>query len=33
MIIKRILNDDFDGFWKMNSNRFPESFCEILKEQ
>jgi hypothetical protein len=31
-IIKRILKDHFDGFWKMQSNRFPESFREDIKE-
>jgi hypothetical protein len=31
-IIKRILKDHFDGFWKMNLNRFPESFREDIKE-
>ncbi|CRK84783.1 hypothetical protein [Neobacillus massiliamazoniensis] len=31
-IIKRILKDHFDGFWKMHSDRFPESYREDIKE-
>lgn len=31
-IIKRILKDHFDGFWKMHSGLFPESFREDIKE-
>jgi hypothetical protein len=30
--IKRILKDHFDGYWKMHSDLFPESFREDIKE-
>ncbi|MCO7127380.1 transposase zinc-binding domain-containing protein [Sporolactobacillus shoreicorticis] len=31
-IIKRILKDHFDGFWKFHSDLFPESYREDIKE-
>lgn len=31
-VIKRILKDHFDGFWKMHSGVFPESYREDIKE-
>lgn len=31
-IIKRILKDHFDGYWKMHSDLFPESYREDIKE-
>jgi len=30
--IKRILKDHFDGYWKMHSDLFPESYREDIKE-
>ncbi|MBO0961655.1 transposase zinc-binding domain-containing protein [Neobacillus sp. MM2021_6] len=31
-VIKRILNDHFDGYWRMNSYLFPVSYREDIKE-
>ncbi|MBM7587274.1 hypothetical protein JOC86_003847 [Bacillus pakistanensis] len=31
-IIKCILKDHFDGFWKLNEARFSESYQHDLKE-
>ncbi|MCQ6282150.1 transposase zinc-binding domain-containing protein [Bacillus sp. EB600] len=31
-VIKQILKDHFDGFWRMQSDRFPESYREDIKE-
>ena len=31
-VIKRILKEHFDGFWKMNEGRFPETYRDDIKE-
>ncbi|WP_180955744.1 IS91 family transposase [Bacillus sp. V33-4] len=31
-LIKRILKDHFDGFWKLNAYRFPKSYQADIKE-
>lgn len=31
-VIKRILKDHFDGYWKMNSHRFPSQYRKDIKE-
>ncbi|TWG79185.1 hypothetical protein L604_002600000250, partial [Bacillus subtilis J27] len=31
-VIKRILKDHFDGFWRMHSDLFPKSYREDIKE-
>ncbi|MEH7093129.1 transposase [Cytobacillus firmus] len=31
-VIKQILKDHFDGFWRMHSVRFPETYREDIKE-
>jgi hypothetical protein len=31
-IIKRILKDHFDGFWKMHSTLFPTDYRKDIKE-
>jgi len=31
-VIKNILKDHFDGFWKLNERRFPEAYREDIKE-
>jgi plasmid rolling circle replication initiator protein Rep len=31
-VIKRILKDHFDGYWKMHSDSYPESFREDIKD-
>jgi hypothetical protein len=31
-IVKQILKDHFDGFWKLHSGRFPESYRNDIKE-
>jgi plasmid rolling circle replication initiator protein Rep len=31
-IIKKILKDHFDGFWKMNSDTYPSSYRDDIKE-
>ncbi|SFG97856.1 hypothetical protein SAMN02982927_03456 [Sporolactobacillus nakayamae] len=32
-IIKKILKDHFDGFWKIYSDLFPESYREDIRKQ
>jgi hypothetical protein len=31
-VIKKILKDHFDGFWKLHHDRFPRSYQADLKE-
>ncbi|MFA9559290.1 hypothetical protein ACERII_18420 [Evansella sp. AB-rgal1] len=31
-VIKKILKDHFDGFWKLHHNRFPNQYQNDIQE-